>query len=171
MKDWIREHKKTTILVVVIFLQIISGGPNAKSPFEITVYWIAEVLFIYLLWLLFGRFFRRRGPQDDARDSFRTQPVNEEFGQRTTYRNRWYRFKRGFYYDKKGYPRWRNTNRLVHRTIAAKKFGGKIPPGLVVHHRDENRGNFRDGNLVTMTRSEHARLHTRERMRKWWHWF
>ena len=64
-----------------------------------------------------------------------------------------------FYYDKKGYPRWRNSKRLVHRTVAANKVGGRIFKGMVVHHRDENKKNFRKSNLVIMTRSAHSKLH------------
>ena len=75
---------------------------------------------------------------------------------------------RKFFYDKKGYPRWRNTHRLVHRTIMNKFFGGKIPQDIVVHHKDSNKKNFRFKNLQFMTRSEHARLHARKRR---WHEF
>ncbi len=62
-----------------------------------------------------------------------------------------------FYYDKKDYPRWRDSNRLVHRTIA------KPIEGQVTHHKDGNPHNFRRDNLVNMDRSEHSRLHARRR--------
>jgi len=71
-----------------------------------------------------------------------------------------------FYYDKNGYPRWRNSKKLVHRTVASKKVGGRIFDGFVVHHLDGNKKNFRKRNLVIMSRSNHARLHARKRKKK-----
>ncbi len=73
-----------------------------------------------------------------------------------------------FYYDEKGYPRWKNTKKLVHRTVAENKVGGKIFKGMVVHHRDGNKKNFRKSNLVIMGRSNHSRLHIRKRKSSWW---
>ena len=77
-------------------------------------------------------------------------------------------FRRKFYYDEKGYPRWRDTRELVHRTVAAKKIGGKIYPGLVVHHKDGNPHNFRKDNLAIMKRSQHSGLHRRKRRFSLW---
>jgi hypothetical protein len=59
--------------------------------------------------------------------------------------------------DKKGYPRWKDSKKLVHRTIAHPRRGE------VTHHRDGDKSNFRKSNLVNMSRSEHSRLHTRKR--------
>lgn len=70
---------------------------------------------------------------------------------------------RRFFIDKKGYPRWRNSNVLVHRTVAAKKVGGSIFSNCVVHHKDGNKRNFHSNNLVVMSRSRHAGLHSRAR--------
>lgn len=67
------------------------------------------------------------------------------------------------YIDKKGYPRWKNTRILVHRTVAANLVGGRIFPGMVVHHIDGNKRNFRKSNLWIMSRSAHASLHFRNR--------
>lgn len=66
-----------------------------------------------------------------------------------------------FYIDKKGYPRWKNSRKLVHRTVAANKVGGTIFSGMVVHHIDGNKRNFRKNNLWIMTRSAHAKLHAK----------
>ncbi len=68
-----------------------------------------------------------------------------------------------FYIDSKGYPRWKDSKNLVHRTVAANKVGGRIFPGLVVHHIDGNKRNFRKSNLWIMSRGDHSRLHARER--------
>lgn len=69
----------------------------------------------------------------------------------------------GFYIDKKGYPRWKFSNILVHRTVAANKVGGRIFPGMVVHHIDGNKRNFRKNNLWIMSRSAHSKLHFKNR--------
>jgi len=68
-----------------------------------------------------------------------------------------------FYIDKKGYPRWKVNRRLVHRTVAANKVGGKIFSGMVVHHIDGNKRNFRKRNLWIMSRRAHARYHALNR--------
>jgi len=62
-----------------------------------------------------------------------------------------------FYYDKKGYPRWKDSNKLVHRTVSKPKGD------TVVHHKDENKKNFRKSNLVNMKRSNHSKLHAKKR--------
>jgi hypothetical protein len=68
-----------------------------------------------------------------------------------------------FYIDLKGYPRWKNSNLLVHRTVAKNMVGGFIYPGYVVHHLDGDKTNFRKWNLWIMTRSAHSRYHALER--------
>jgi hypothetical protein len=70
---------------------------------------------------------------------------------------------RKFYKDKKGYPRWRNSHKLVHRTVASNKIGGSIGRGRVVHHRDGNKMNFRKSNLTVMSRSDHSSLHAKKK--------
>ena len=62
-----------------------------------------------------------------------------------------------FYYDKKGYPRWRDSGLLVHRTVAKPKGN------QVVHHKDGNPKNFRKPNLKNMSRSVHSTLHAKKR--------
>lgn len=65
-----------------------------------------------------------------------------------------------FYYDKKGYPRWRDSDDLVHRTVS------KPTDDEVVHHKDGNKGNFRKDNLENMDRSDHSKLHAEKRKKK-----
>ena len=67
------------------------------------------------------------------------------------------------YIDQKGYPRWKDSGRLVHRTVAANKVGGRLFSNVVVHHIDGNKMNFRKDNLWVMSRSAHARLHANQR--------
>jgi hypothetical protein len=66
-----------------------------------------------------------------------------------------------FHYDDKGYPRWNDSDKLVHKTV---KHAG---PGQIVHHRDGDKGNFRRSNLQVMDRSEHSRYHAKKRS-NWW---
>lgn len=67
--------------------------------------------------------------------------------------------KRKFYYDKKGYPRWRDNDELVHRSIAKPKGN------QVVHHKDGNPHNFRKENLEVMSRKKHSKIHFWRRAR------
>jgi len=66
-----------------------------------------------------------------------------------------------FYYDENGYPRWRNSDELVHRTVAEPR------EDQVTHHRDGNTHNFRRENLVNMSRSNHSSLHAKKRRNSW----
>lgn len=70
------------------------------------------------------------------------------------------------YIDRKGYPKWLDSGKLVHRTVASNMVGGPIGRGRVVHHKDGNRRNFRRSNLVVMSRSEHWWLHNKKK-RSW----
>ena len=62
----------------------------------------------------------------------------------------------GFHKDKKDYPRWNDSNGLVHRNVA------HAPSGKVVHHIDGDKSNFRKSNLHVISRSEHTSLHARK---------
>ena len=67
------------------------------------------------------------------------------------------------YKDKKGYPRWSDSGRLVHRDVASNMIGGPIGKGRVVHHKDGDKSNFRKSNLTVMNRSVHSSLHTKKK--------
>ena len=69
------------------------------------------------------------------------------------------------YKDKKGYPRWSDSGRLVHRDVESNKIGGPIGKGRVVHHKDGDKSNFRKSNLTVMSRSDHSSLHAKKRSR------
>ena len=62
------------------------------------------------------------------------------------------------YKDKKGYARWKDSGKLVHRTVASNMVGGPIGKGRVVHHKDGNKSNFRKSNLTVMSRSVNSKL-------------
>lgn len=65
--------------------------------------------------------------------------------------------------DRKGYKRFSDSKKLVHRWAAEKKVGGKIGKGRVVHHKDGNKSNFRTSNLQVMSRSKHSKSHSKKR--------
>jgi len=64
-----------------------------------------------------------------------------------------------FFKNKKGYPVSKNTGRLVHREVAAKKIGRPLRKHEVVHHKDGNKRNFRRTNLRVTSRGHHSKLH------------
>jgi len=68
-----------------------------------------------------------------------------------------------FFKNKKGYPVSKNTGKLVHREVAAKKIGRPLRKHEVVHHKDEDKGNFRRTNLRVTSRSYHSRLHAKKK--------
>jgi hypothetical protein len=65
--------------------------------------------------------------------------------------------------DKKGYPRWKDSGGLVHRSVASNMLGGPIGKGRVVHHNDGNKSNFRKSNLTVMSRRNHSSLHAKKK--------
>ena len=67
------------------------------------------------------------------------------------------------YVDKNGYRRFKDSGKSVHRWVASKKVGGKIGKNRVVHHMDGNKQNNDPDNLWVMDRSDHSRLHAKER--------
>lgn len=72
-----------------------------------------------------------------------------------------------WYKDKKGYPRFSDSGKLVHRWKAEKKLGRPLGDDEVVHHRDGNKSNYSDGNLGTMSRRHHGKVHARKKSGSW----
>ena len=68
----------------------------------------------------------------------------------------------GIFKDNKGYPRWNNSGKLLHRTVASNMIGGSIGRGRVVQHRDGNKSNFKQNNLTVMSGRSHSSLHARK---------
>ena len=54
---------------------------------------------------------------------------------------------------------------LVHRAVY-QAIRGPLEPGVVIHHKDEDRQNNALRNLEAMPRGEHTQLHARRRRRK-----
>lgn len=66
----------------------------------------------------------------------------------------------GTYTDGRGYKRFKNSGKLVHRYVAEKKLGVKLYPGTVVHHRNRNKNDNRPSNLwVFNSQQEHDIAH------------
>jgi hypothetical protein len=69
------------------------------------------------------------------------------------------RYRNGYRQYRKSDGSWEYT----HRTAAAKKLGGIIFKGFVVHHKDGNKQNNRWWNLWVMPRDKHTSLHLYKR--------
>jgi hypothetical protein len=65
------------------------------------------------------------------------------------------------YKGEKGYPRWSDSHRLVHRDVA-KNMHGSLG-NKIVHHKDGDKSNFRKSNLRVMSRSSHSSLHAKKK--------
>jgi hypothetical protein len=65
-----------------------------------------------------------------------------------------------YFIDDRGYLRFADSGRLVHRWAAEKKIGRKLKEGEVVHHIDRNKLNNRSSNLfVCKNQNHHWHLH------------
>ena len=63
------------------------------------------------------------------------------------------------YTDKRGYLRFRDSNKLVSRYNAEKKIGRRLKPNEVVHHKNRNKRDNRRENLRVMTKEHHNNSH------------
>lgn len=67
---------------------------------------------------------------------------------------------RSTYVDRNGYRRFTDSDKLVHRWVAAKDRGRKLTKSEVVHHKDRNKLNNSPFNLhVFRNQSQHNRVH------------
>lgn len=71
------------------------------------------------------------------------------------------------YKDSDGYWRFKDSNKLVHRWKAEKKIGRPLRDHEVVHHRNERKTDYSEGNLAVMSRSFHSKMHKKKREGKW----
>jgi hypothetical protein len=68
-----------------------------------------------------------------------------------------------YYIDNKGYARFKDSNKLVHRWAAEKKLGRKLQPGEVVHHINRNKlDNHPDNLYVCRNQWHHDLIHLRD---------
>jgi hypothetical protein len=63
------------------------------------------------------------------------------------------------YTDDKGYLRFKDSNKLVHRWIKEKELGRRLEKGEIVHHINGNIQDNRPDNLQILTAKEHYKKH------------
>jgi len=74
------------------------------------------------------------------------------------------------YEDKRGYLRFRNSGKPVHRWVLEKVFGHKLSPGTVVHHKNRDKTDNRRENLRALpNQKKHDAMH-RENKRRFGRW-
>lgn len=70
------------------------------------------------------------------------------------------------YIDNRGYRRFKDTNKPVHRWVAELKLGRKLKRGEVVHHKNRNKGDNRRSNLwIFKSQDDHDRAHKKDAKR------
>lgn len=65
------------------------------------------------------------------------------------------------YKDSKGYLRWKDSGKLVHREVAKNSIGRQLRNHEVVHHKDGDKTNFKRENLRVTSRSHHSKMHSK----------
>jgi hypothetical protein len=70
------------------------------------------------------------------------------------------------YIDNKGYQRFEDSDKLVHRWTMEKKLGRKLKKKEVVHHKDRDKENNHPSNLwVFGSQKEHDKAHKKDAKR------
>ncbi len=64
------------------------------------------------------------------------------------------------YIDKKGYKRFKDSGKLVHRHVMERKLGFRLRKDVIVHHINGIKTDNRFENLQLMTKEEHFKHHT-----------
>ncbi len=63
------------------------------------------------------------------------------------------------YIDKKGYKRFKDSGKLVHRRVMERKLGFRLRKDVIVHHINGIKTDNRFENLQLMTKKEHFKQH------------
>ena len=67
------------------------------------------------------------------------------------------------YIDSKGYSRFKDSGKYVHRSVAEIKLGRKLKTGEVVHHKNLDKQDNSYNNLsVLPNQKTHYRIHKQE---------
>ena len=73
------------------------------------------------------------------------------------------------YLDERGYYRFKNSNKLVHRWVAEKKLGRRLKPEEVVHHINRNKRDNSSENLQIFPNQEtHDQQHLQDALNHGW---
>jgi hypothetical protein len=70
---------------------------------------------------------------------------------------------RKIYEDLRGYYRFKDNDKLVHRWVVEKGIGRKIPQNCVIHHINHDKHDNRFENLQITTWYEHRKIHKRDK--------
>lgn len=72
--------------------------------------------------------------------------------------------KSNLYKDKKGYLRYRDSNKPRHIAVLEKLFGHKLREGTVVHHKNRNKTDNRASNLSAVKNQKtHHNIHVKHK--------
>jgi hypothetical protein len=117
---------------------------SAALPVLVSVIYVTTPILFFLIFLLILRELIK-APQISYEPNVYTRPTRKRESK--------------CYRDPKGYLRFKNTNKPVHRWIMEKELRRKLNDYEVVHHRDGNKINNRPSNLIVCTPEEHNRMH------------
>ena len=71
-----------------------------------------------------------------------------------------------FFKDKKGYKRFKNSGKSVHRHVASRKLGRPLKKRERVHHKNRNKSDNRRSNLwVFKDQKSHTKAHKKDKKR------
>ena len=73
--------------------------------------------------------------------------------------------------DKKGYKRFADSGKSVHRHVAERKLGRKLSSRERVHHKDGNKSNNRRSNLQVFPSQKAHHDHHKKQKKKTGSWF
>lgn len=90
----------------------------------------------------------------NSKNRLREKAANYRTG--TTTRN-------GYILELKNDERYSGTHISQHRLVMEKHLGRNLSKDEVVHHIDKNKSNNNIENLMLLTKSDHARIHSKER--------
>jgi len=73
------------------------------------------------------------------------------------------------YIDDNGYPRFKDSDKPVHRSVAEIKLGRPLKRGEVVHHKNRNKQDNSFGNLeVFSSQEKHWGVHKKDAKKHGW---
>ena len=72
-------------------------------------------------------------------------------------------YKSDIYIDKRGYPRFRDNKKLVHRVVMEKKIGRPLREDELVHHINGDKTNYSRRNLQLVNKTDHFKIHVTDK--------